>query len=154
MSVLILCLLLGVVSGMRTLSGPTAVSWFAYLGWLEVGGTWFEFLAKAATRWILSVLAIGELIADQLPSAPNRTDPPLLVARLISGGFTGGVVGASKGLLWQGIVAGVIGAITGTFGGLRLRFRLAKYFGKDTPAACLEDLLVYGGATLIGFMLR
>ena len=81
MNVLIICLLLGMVSGMRTLSGPTGVSWFAALGWLEVGGTWFAFLGKAATRWIFTALAIGELVADQLPSAPNRTDPPLLAAQ-------------------------------------------------------------------------
>ena len=63
-------------------------------------------------------------------------------------------MGASKGMLWQGMVAGMLGAIAGTFGGLQLRLWLAKLFGKDTPAACLEDLLVYGGVVLIGFMLR
>lgn len=154
MSVLIWCLLLGMVSGMRTMSGPTAVSWYVALGLFEVTGSWFEFLAKAVTRWLLTLLAIGELVADQLPSAPNRTELPLFGARLLSGSFTGAVLGSTNGLLWQGTVAGLFGAIVGTFGGLRLRLRLAKYFGKDSPAAWLENLLVYGGVALIGFVLH
>jgi uncharacterized membrane protein len=48
-----------------------------------------------------------------------------------------------------GAVAGAIGAVIGTLGGADARGRLAKAFGKDLPAALIEDLVAVGGAALI-----
>jgi uncharacterized membrane protein len=53
-----------------------------------------------------------------------------------------------------GAVAGIVGAVIGTFGGIALRRRLAAKFGSDPPAAFLEDALAIGGAVLIGVALR
>jgi uncharacterized membrane protein len=47
------------------------------------------------------------------------------------------------------MIAGAIGAVIGTLGGADIRGRLAKAFGKDLPAALLEDLIAVGGALAI-----
>jgi uncharacterized membrane protein len=51
----------------------------------------------------------------------------------------GATVGAAAGSLIIGLLAGAIGAVGGTLGGAAIRGRLAKAFGKDLPAALIED---------------
>ena len=47
------------------------------------------------------------------------------------------------------MIAGIIGAVVGTYGGAAVRGRLAAAFGKDLPAALIEDVVAVGGALLI-----
>jgi uncharacterized membrane protein len=143
--------LIGVIAGLRSLTAPAAVSWAARLGWLHVENTWLAFLGFAATPYIFSVLAIGELIADKLPNTPSRKAPPGFIARIVTGGLSGAAFGASGGASsasWMiGLVAGAVGAIVGTFGGYEFRVRLVKATGgKDLPIALLEDVIAIGGA--------
>ena len=57
-------------------NGPgAAVSWAARLGWLHPENTWLAFMGSAITPYILSVLAIGEMINDKLPKTPSRKAP-------------------------------------------------------------------------------
>ena len=102
---------------------------------------------------IFSVLAIVELVTDQLPSTPSRKVPMQFGARLVSGAFTGAVLGTAGGMLVAGLVAGVIGAVIGTLGGAEVRGRLASAFGRDLPAGLLEDAVAIIGALLIVFAL-
>jgi uncharacterized membrane protein len=150
----LLAFLIGVIAGLRSLTAPAVVSWAARLGWLHVENTWLAFLGFAATPYIFSVLAIGELIADKLPNTPSRTAPPGFIARIVTGGLSGAALGASGGASegsWTvGLVAGAIGAIAGTFGGYQFRVRLVKATGgKDLPIALLEDAIAIGGALLL-----
>ncbi len=46
-------------------------------------------------------------------------------------------------------VAGIVGAVAGTLGGAAGRVRLAAAFGKDRPAAFIEDAVAFLGAALI-----
>src|ERR1700760_4667552 len=85
MSVYIAALLIGVICGLRTFMGPAAVSWAARLGWLPVGDTWAAFMGYAYTPYIFSVLALIELVTDQLPKTPSRKVPPQIGARILSG---------------------------------------------------------------------
>ena len=150
MSIYVLAFLIGVIAGLRALTAPAVVSWAARLGWLHVENTWLAFLGFAATPYIISVLAIGELIADKLPKTPSRKAPPGFIARIVTGGLSGAALGASGGSWIVGLIAGVIGAIAGTFGGYGFRTRLVKATGgKDLPIALLEDLIAIGGAFLI-----
>lgn len=151
---LLLALSIGIVSGLRTMIGLAAVSWAAYLGWLDVGGTWLAFLGYAWTPWILSLLALGELVTDQLPSTPSRTVPIQFGARIASGALSGAAIGAAGGTLLAGLLAGIVGAVMGTLGGRAFRARLAARFGHDRPAALTEDALALGGALLIVVALR
>ena len=72
MYIYILALLIGIVAGLRSMTAPAMTSWAANLGWLNLQGTWLAFLGFAYTPYILSVLALGELITDKLPSTPRR----------------------------------------------------------------------------------
>lgn len=153
MTILILALLIGVVAGLRAMMAPAAVSWAAHLGWLQVDGTWLAFLGYRFTPWILSVLALAELVTDQLPSTPSRKVPPQFITRLLTGGLSGGAIGAAGGAgggsIAAGIVAGLIGAVIGTYGGAAARAKLAGLFGSDRPAALIEDAVAIAGAYLI-----
>lgn len=149
MSVYLLALLTGVIAGLRTFTAPAAVSWAARLGWLSAGDTAFAFMGYAWTSWILTLMALGELVGDQLPFTPSRTVPMQFGARLISGAFCGAAIGAAHGTVAGGAIAGVVGAVIGTLGGHSARARLAAAFGNDHPAAFLEDAVAIAGAFLI-----
>jgi len=146
---MLLALSIGVVSGLRAMTAPAAVSWAARLGWLDLGGTGLAFLGHVVTPWILTLLALGELVADQLPTTPSRTVPLQFGTRLVTGALSGAAVGAASGDLLVGLIAGIIGAVIGTLGGRALRAKLAAAFGSDRPAAFIEDAVAIGGAFLI-----
>ncbi len=139
MTVYLLALLLGLVAGLRAMTAPAAVSWAAHLGWLDLSRTWLAFLGGAWARWILTLLALGELVTDQLPSTPSRTVPVQFGARIATGALSGAAIGTAGGAIVGGLLAGIVGAVIGTLGGRAFRARLAAAFGSDRPAAFVED---------------
>ena len=154
MFVYLLALLIGIVAGLRAMTAPAAVAWAAHLGWLKLGESWLSFFESVWARWILTLLALGELITDQLPSTPSRTVPIQFGTRLVSGAVSGAAIGAAGGNWIAGLVAGLIGAVIGTLGGRAFRARLAVAFGNDRPAAIVEDAVAIIGALLIGVAMR
>jgi uncharacterized membrane protein len=147
-------LLIGIIAGLRAMTAPAALSWAARTGWLNLAPTNLAFLGFAFTPWILTVLALAELITDQLPTTPSRKAPGPFGARIVSGALSGAAIGASRGSLVAGLIAGILGAVIGTVGGYAFRARLASAFGKDRPAALIEDAIAIGGAFLIVAALR
>ena len=148
-TVLLLAVLIGVIAGLRAMTAPAAVSWAARLGWLNLAPTGLAFLGYAFTPWIFTALALVELVTDQLPKTPSRTVPVQFGTRILTGGLSGGAIGAAHGQLVLGVVGGVVGAVIGTLGGRAVRGRLAASFGRDLPAALIEDAVAIGGAFLI-----
>lgn len=146
-------LMIGIVAGLRALMAPAVLSWAVQLGYLPLTATPLAFLGWRFTPWIISVLAVGELITDQLPSTPSRKVPVQFGTRVLTGGFCGAAIGLAGGMFWVGLVAGAIGAVLGTLGGAAARGALAKLLGSDRPAALLEDLVAVGGAILAVAML-
>jgi uncharacterized membrane protein len=144
-----LALLAGIVAGLRALTAPAAVSWAARLIPLNLDGSWFAFMGYAWTPWIFTALALVELFTDQLPSTPSRKVPPQFGARIVSGALSGATLGVSGGSWIGGLIAGVIGAVIGTYGGAEVRARMAKAFGRDLPAALIED----AGAIVLGLII-
>jgi uncharacterized membrane protein len=144
----LLAFLIGVIAGLRCLTAPAAVSWAASLGWIHLENTPLAFMGYSATPYIFSVLAVLELITDQLPKAPSRKSPPGFIARIVTGALCGASLGATGQSLAAGLVAGVAGAIVGTLAGYEGRVRLAQIAGKDLPIALLEDAIAIGGAFL------
>jgi uncharacterized membrane protein len=140
---------IGVIAGLRSLTAPAVVSWAAALRWLHLDNTPLAFLGFAATPYIFTVLAIGELIADKLPRTPSRKAPPGLIARILMGALCGAAFGAIRDEMHLATIAGVAGALVGMFGGYELRVRLARAIGKDLPAALLEDAIAIGGALFL-----
>ena len=146
---LLLSVLIGIIAGLRSMTAPAAVSWAARTGWLNLASTGLAFLGSALTPWILTALALAELVVDKLPSTPSRKSPPGFGARIVTGAFSGAALGAAGGSLVSGAIAGAIGAVIGTFGGHASRARLAASFGRDRPAALIEDAVAVGGALLV-----
>lgn len=142
-------LLLGVIAGLRSMTAPAAASWAAAMGLLHLAGTPMAFMGLGLTPWIFTLLAAAELVTDKLPVTPSRKVPVSFAARVGAGGLAGWAVGASVGAPLPGVVLGAVGAVIGTLGGAWARGRLAAAFGRDLPAALLEDLVAVGGAALV-----
>ena len=144
---LVLAFLIGVIAGLRSMTAPAAVSWAARLGWLHLENTWLAFLGFQFTPYIITVMAIGELIADKLPKTPSRKAPGPFGFRIVVGALCGAALGAGS---LGGAIAGVLGAVTGTLGGYEFRRRLVSATGgRDFPIALLEDVIAVGSAVLI-----
>src|SRR5579862_4093211 len=111
MSVYVLAFLIGVVGGLRSLTAPAAVSWAARLGWLHLENTPLAFMGAAATPWIFSLLAVGELVNDKLPKTPSRKTAGPFIGRIVTGGLSGAAIGANAGGLVGGLIAGAVGAL-------------------------------------------
>jgi uncharacterized membrane protein len=150
MSTYVLAFLIGVVAGLRAMTPPAVVSWAARLGRLHLENTWLAFLGFAATPYILSALAIGELINDKLPKTPSRKTPVPFAGRVLSGALCGAALGAPGQALIGGLLAGAVGGVAGTLGGYEFRARLVKAIGgNDLPIALIEDAIAICGAVLI-----
>lgn len=133
--------LIGVVAGLRALMAPTIVSWVATRGTLDLSGHWLAFLGYRWTPWLLSIAALGELVNDKLPATPSRKVPPQFAVRIVSGALSGAAIAAPSANWIAGTVCGVAGAVVGTLGGARARGALAGAFGRDLPAALVEDAI-------------
>src|SRR4029453_14747889 len=104
------------------------------LGRVDLSNSWLAFFGYVWSPWVLTLLAAGEWVIDQLPSTPSRTAPPGFAGRLISGALCGAAVGTAGGMLLGGSIAGIAGAVVGTLGGRALRARLAAACRRDRPA--------------------
>jgi uncharacterized membrane protein len=151
MFILINAFLIGTGSGLRALIGIAAASWAARYGILLLDHTWLAFLGYAFTPYILTLIAIGELVNDKLPKTPSRLIPPQFVTRILMSVLCGLAIGTPGNGMIIGLVAGIIGAVAGTFGGAKARGLLAKTFGRDLPAALLEDAVALGIAAFALF---
>lgn len=150
MAVLLFALLIGVVAGMRSMTAPAAVSVAAYFGYLSLTGTALGWVATATTAIIFTVFALSELIGDQLPRAGSRKAAGSFIFRMISGAFSGMCLGAATPYAPAGAIAGAIGAVIGTMGFYVVRAKMAAAFGRDLPAALIEDgLAILFAATAI-----
>ena len=150
----VLAFLIGIVAGLRAMTAPAAIAWAARLGKLGLSGTWLAFLGYAWTPWILTVLAAGELVTDQLPSTPSRKMPVAFGTRILMGGVCGAALTAGAGSMLLGATFGIAGAVAGTLGGHAVRARMAAAFGRDRPAALLEDVTAIAAAFVVVLALR
>jgi uncharacterized membrane protein len=151
MTLLLFCLLLGCLTGLRSLTAPAAVCWAAHLGWLNFAGTKLAFIDRPVTLVVLTLLAVVELIADKLPKTPARTAPPGLIARIVFACLCDVALATSAGgkLLVPAIV-GIIGALIGTFVGYKTRHTLVlRAHVPDFVVALAEDVIAVAGSLLI-----
>ncbi len=130
---------LGVTAGLRSMTAPAVLAWTQQRSPDE--RLWL--LRDSRTWRVLSVLALGELVLDKLPFAPNRTSPGALSGRMISGALCGAaVVREDEG---AGAVLGIVGALAGSFAGYFLRKGVRRVSGlPDTLIALAEDATAIG----------
>src|SRR5258707_4330259 len=89
---LLLAFGIGVIAGLRSLTAPAMVAWAAQRGWLNLQGSSLSFMGSTAAVTTFTILAVVELVADQLPSTPARTKPPGLIAPILLGGPSGAAI--------------------------------------------------------------
>ncbi len=154
---LLLAFFLGLVTGLRSMTGPAVLAWAAHRNWLNLHNTPLSFMTSTWAMVIFLFAAVGELVADQLPSTPSRTKPPGLIARIVFGGLCGvGMAAAGsqsaagpQSLVVGGIV-GIAGALVGTYGGHAARVRLVQSLHvTDFIVATVEDVVAIGGGLFI-----
>ena len=102
----VVALVLGIVSGLRTMTSPAVTSWAARMGLLAASGTPMAFMGSKYTPIIFTLLAIGELINDKLQNTASRKVPPQFIARILSGCLVGATVGAAAGSITAGLRSG------------------------------------------------
>jgi uncharacterized membrane protein len=157
MAPMVAIFLLGFIDGLRSMTAPAVLCWSAYLGWLHFEGTKLAFLEHPATLILVTLLAIGELVADKLPNTPARTAPVGLIARIVMGGACGAAVAIAKGMGWPlAIAVACAGAIAGTFAGYHVRHALvSRGHLPDLAVALGEDLFaILGGLVLVSHHLQ
>ena len=134
--------LLGLTTGLRSMTPMAVLCWFAYLGYLPVDDTWAAWTARLPVVVIFTVLALGELVADKLPKTPNRIAPGPLGARVILGGLAGAISAtAMDGPGVEGVLLGALGAVVGAFAGYMIRRDLVQKIGcRDWHVAVGEDV--------------
>lgn len=130
--IIVRSLVLGVATGIRTTFGVSAPGLFS-------SGAGFN------PGTVRRVVAIGgELVADKLPQTPSRLEPAGLAGRLVSGG-AGAVILARKAGAPRlvPLLAGVLGAAAGAYGGAAWR-RWAAKRRPDWQGAVVEDTVGLG----------
>jgi uncharacterized membrane protein len=127
------------------------VAWAVRLGWLNLHNMRLSFMGSTAAVAIFTILALVELVADQLPSTPARTKAPGLIARIALGGLSGAAVAVAGGQsLAIGCILGAAGGVIGAFAGYQVRTGLVRALKvPDIVIAVLEDLVAIAGALLI-----
>ena len=144
-------LTIGFSSGLRTFTAPAIVCWGAHLERLNLHGSPFAFMGSAVAVGIFTLLALFEYGFDLSPKATARTDPPSLLARIVSGGLCGACIFVSAHQSWiAGAALGAIAAVIGAFAGYHARKRLVSALKvKDAMIAIPEDLVAIGLAYVI-----
>jgi uncharacterized membrane protein len=138
---------IGLVTGLRSMTGPAVVCWAAHLGWINVADSRLALMGSTAATYAFSAFAIGELIADKLPFIPNRTSPGPLFGRVVLGALCGATICAASGSsVALGAILGGVGGVVGAFAGYQARKRLVEKLGcPDWVVALLEDVVAVGG---------
>ena len=147
----LLAFAIGVAAGLRSLTAPAVVAWAARRGWLNLHNSSLSFMGSTAAVAIFTILALVELVADQLPSTPARTKAPGLIARIVLGGLSGAAVALAGGQSAAvGCVLGAVGGVVGAFAGYQVRTGLVRALKvPDLVIAVLEDLVAVAGALFI-----
>lgn len=154
MIALLFSAVLGFVNGARTFAPAAVAAWAAWLGGLDLAGTWLAWLGTPWAVAILTLLTIAEKIGDKHPDVPHRVTASALAARAVSAAVAGGAIAAPAGLLVAGAIVGAVASFIGTQATYRLRAWAAERMGRDLHAALIEDALVLVvaiGTVLIAF---
>jgi uncharacterized membrane protein len=132
--------LLGAASGLRGQIGVAAIA-------VRSEPSLPRILLQPWTRRVLVAAAVGELIADKLPTTPSRLEPPGIVGRLVMGALAAGLFAQTRQA--PRLPASGIGAATAIVAakiGHDVRAQLAKQV-PDPAVAVVEDTVALSLAT-------
>ncbi len=139
-------LLLGVMSGMRSMSAPALISRRAVQNPHAFKGTLFAPLAQKEASSLAGLAALGEIVIDKLPILPKRTALLPLLGRAMLGGFAGAAAYTEpKRSASEGAIIGALAAVASSYVSYFIRRGVGKLLHlPDLPVAILEDVGVAG----------
>jgi len=105
-----------------------------------------NFMQSKAVANVLTILSIGEVVVDKLPTTPNRTKPAGIIFRGLSGALAGAsIYKASGNNVLTGTLIGAASAVASTYISFFLRKSIVKNTSVIDPIiGALEDALVIG----------
>ena len=132
---------IGLIAGLRSMAAPALVS--HHLSQRSRGRA-PGLLASSRTAAVLKLLAAGEMVGDKTPFIPNRTDPPALAGRALSGALSGAALaGARGGSPLGAALIGSTAAVGSTFLAYNLRREAGRRSGiPDFLLGLVEDVVV------------
>jgi uncharacterized membrane protein len=139
---------IGLLTGLRSLTPLAVASMAEQRGLLPSDGVLAP-LAKPAVAAGIMALALGELAGDKMKSAPDRTIPPGLAARLVTGALAGAAV-APRGRRAEGAALAVLGAMIGAYVGFEMRMAALKRYGQTRTGLVEDALTVAGSMAVVG----
>lgn len=117
---LVLPVILGVMAGGRSQSVT------AFIAWQSLDRR----AASPLGRGAATLAALGEVIGDKTPLAPDRTEPGPLFGRMMFGAVGGAAVARHQcSSIVPSAIVGAVAAAAATFGFHRLR----RWLGRSTP---------------------
>ena len=138
---------LGAVAGIRSMSAPAQLSRAASRGKTDgIEKTLFAPLASTRAARLLTVLAVGEVIADKYSGAPDRVSAPGLFGRAASGALVGAALFASSARQGKaGAALGLIAAVAASYPSYYLRVGLMERSNlRNWALGLLEDAFAEG----------
>lgn len=136
---------MGVIAGMRSMSGPALVSnYLVHQNSKELANSSFSFMGSSRVAKVLKIAAVGEMVADKLPAIPARISPAPLIARILSGALCGAsICTAERKRADVGAIFGGLSAIGSAYTFYYLRRKLGETDGLPDAALGLgEDAIV------------
>ncbi|MEH3159517.1 MAG: DUF4126 domain-containing protein [Sphingomonas taxi] len=142
-------ILIGLVAGQRGMTPLAAVTAAAVRGRLPARTPGAALLGHPVVAGGAALLAAAEMAGDKMPTAPDRTVPPGLIARGLTAGFAGAALARERRALAAGLAAAT--AIAASYAGLALRRRAMRRWGQ-TPTGFVEDAAVLSGGLAIALV--
>jgi uncharacterized membrane protein len=145
---------IGALAGLRTFTPPAVVSQAASHSLIPLRRSRVAFLRSSSTANTITALAIGELVADKLPSMPSRLEAGALTARAASGAVCGAAIASARlssgRTIAAGAVLGVLAAMAGAYAGYHVRRQISMKLNVPDPGlAVVEDMLAIGASAAI-----
>ena len=143
---------IGFLAGMRTTSAPAITSQIlSHHHSKRLVHSPLNFMQSKTVANVLTVLSVSEVIADKLPTTPNRTQLSGVFFRGLSGALAGAsIYKASGNNVIAGSVLGAASAVASTFISFTVRKNIVKSTKVFDPIiGAIEDAIVIGaGITL------
>jgi uncharacterized membrane protein len=132
---------LAAVAGLRSMAVPALLARAVRRGDLDAPS--FPALGYKDVSALLSLLSIGEMVADKTHLVPARTSAPALLGRILSGALAGSVLFADEGRRGNsGAILGALSAFAAAYAGERLRTTGVRRGIPDPILGVLEDRFV------------
>jgi len=110
-------------------------------------------LDRPLVKYGALAMGVGELLGDKMKSAPDRTVPLGLVARVASAGIAGAAL-APAGRERLGATAAVATAVPLAYATLAARKRAMARIGQTRSGLIEDALIVAAGAAIVALAMR